>query len=48
VIRSKRVLAERHAFESRSLREYMDFSKLENRILERRRASVRPGCFKYG
>ena len=41
VIRSKRVLAERlpterHAFESRSLREYMDFSKLENRILEQR------------
>jgi hypothetical protein len=41
VVRSKRVLAERmptkrHAFESRTLREYMDFSKLENRILEQR------------
>lgn len=41
VVRSKRVLAERlpterHAFESRTFREYMDFSKLENRILEQR------------
>jgi hypothetical protein len=41
VIRSKSVLADRlptvrHAFESKALRAYMDFSKLETRILEQR------------
>ncbi len=41
VIRTGRVLADRrpsarHAFESRTLRAYMDFSKIETRILEQR------------
>lgn len=41
VIRSRKVLVDtlpflRHGFESRTIRTYMDFSKIENRILERR------------
>ena len=41
VIRSRVILTDnlpfiRHIFESRTMRAYMDFSKIENRILERR------------
>jgi len=41
VIRSRVILADnlpfvRHLFESRTIRAYMDFSKIENRILEQR------------
>jgi predicted nucleotidyltransferase len=41
IIRSRRVLSDRapfvrHAFESATMRAYLDFSKLEDRILERR------------
>ena len=41
VIRNKVILADnlpfsRHIFESRTMRAYMDFSKIENRILEQR------------
>ncbi|MCF8080935.1 MAG: nucleotidyltransferase domain-containing protein [Desulfobacterales bacterium] len=41
IIRSRRVLTDRapfvrHAFESATMRAYLDFSKLETRILERR------------
>ena len=41
IIRSRRVLSDRvpfvrHAFESATIRGYLDFSKLETRILERR------------
>ena len=41
IIRSRRVLTDRapfvrHAFESATMRAYLDFSKLESRILERR------------
>ena len=41
VIRSRVILADnlpfvRHIFESRTIRVYMDFSKIENRILEQR------------
>lgn len=41
IIRSRRILSDRapfvrHAFESATMRAYLDFSKLETRILERR------------